>query len=68
MPVTYHRRPERCTGCGDVVLIAERSLGAVFGLRVMKEPTIHLEHADPGLHGEPFDAVDDGCRRPRVAP
>lgn len=40
----------------------------MFGARVGKEPTLELEHADPGPNGEVFDAVDDGCRRPRVAP
>ena len=68
MPVTYHPRAARCTGCGDVVLVAERRPGTIFGLRPARSPTIRLEHADPAPGGELFDAVDDGCRRRRVAP
>jgi hypothetical protein len=68
VPTTYHPRRGRCTRCGDVVLVAERSPGTVFGMRLAKTSEIRLEHADPGPDGELFDAVDDGCRRARVAP
>jgi hypothetical protein len=66
--VRYHPRPARCTNCGDVVLVAEHSVGSIFGLRVVKAPQIRLEHADPGPDGELFDGVDEGCRRPRAVP
>jgi hypothetical protein len=48
------------------VLIVERQIGKLFGLNLHRTPRIRLEHADPGPGGEAFDAVDDGCRRPRV--
>jgi hypothetical protein len=66
VPTEYHPRPTRCSKCGDVVLVAEHSMGKLFGSRMGKKPTVRLEHADPGPHGELWDAVDDGCRRPRV--
>ena len=67
VPTTYHRRPAPCTHCGDAVLVVEQQIGKLFGLNLLKAPKIWLEHADPGPSGEVFDAVDDGCRRPRVA-
>jgi hypothetical protein len=67
VPTKYHPRPARCTTCGDVVLVVERSLGTVFGFRLAKQPVIRLEHADPAPDGELFDAVDEGCRRPPVS-
>jgi hypothetical protein len=67
MPTTYHRRPAPCTHCGDTVLVVETQVGKLFGLNLRRVPTIRLEHADPGPGGEVFDAVDDGCGRPRVA-
>jgi hypothetical protein len=48
------------------VLVVEERLGKLFGLNLLKAPKMRLEHADPGPGGEVFDAVDDGCRRPRV--
>ena len=67
MPTTYHRRPAPCTHCGDAVLIVETQVGKLFGLNLRRVPKIRLEHAAPGPDGEVFDAVDDGCARPRVA-
>ncbi|HEY7008732.1 MAG TPA: hypothetical protein VH395_07325 [Jatrophihabitantaceae bacterium] len=66
MPTTYHPRAAPCTHCGDTVLIVEARIGKLFGLNLLRAPKIHLEHADPGPGDDPFDAVDDGCRRPRV--
>lgn len=70
MPTTYHPRTAPCTHCGDVVLVVETQLGKLFGLNLLRfgAPKLRLEHADPGPGGEVFDAVDEGCRRPRVAP
>ncbi|WP_375484749.1 hypothetical protein [uncultured Jatrophihabitans sp.] len=68
MPTTHHPRSAPCTGCGDVVLVVERSPGLILGLRSNRKSTIRLEHADPAPDGELFDAVDDGCRRARVGP
>lgn len=67
MPTTYHRRQTPCTHCGDAVLVVERRIGRLFGLNLGRKPTFSLEHADPGPGGEVFDAVDEGCRRPRIA-
>lgn len=67
MPTTYHRRPAPCTHCGDTVLVVETQIGKLFGLSLVRAPKIRLEHADPGPGGDVFDAVDEGCRRPRVA-
>jgi hypothetical protein len=66
MPTTYRRRMAPCTQCGDAVLISEGVVGRLFGLNLPWKPTIRLQHADPGPSGEVFDAVDRGCRRPRV--
>lgn len=66
MPTTYQPRREPCSHCGDTVLVAEHSVGSLFGARFGKKPTFRLEHADPGPEGELFDAVDGGCLRPRV--
>lgn len=68
MPTTHQPRRAPCSTCGDVVLVAEYSPGTLFGSRLGTKPTITLEHADPAPDGERFDAVDDGCRRRRVAP
>jgi hypothetical protein len=67
VPTTYHRRRTPCTHCGDAVLVAESRTGKLFGLNLRRTPKVRLEHADPGPDGAAFDAVDDGCRRPRVA-
>ena len=67
VPTTYHRRPAPCTHCGDTVLVVEKQIGKLFGLNLLRAPKIRLEHADPGPGGHVFDAVDDGCRRPRVS-
>ncbi len=68
MPTVHHPRRDPCSHCGDVVLVAEYRMGTLFGSKVGKKPKVRLEHADPGPDGELFDPVDDGCRRPRVAP
>jgi hypothetical protein len=49
-----------------VVIAEERPIGKLFGIKLGRGTKIRLEHADPGPHDEVFDAVDDGCRRPRV--
>ncbi len=49
------------------MLVVEKQIGKLFGLNLLRAPKIRLEHADPGPGGEVFDAVDDGCRRPRVS-
>lgn len=70
MPIAHHRRAAPCSHCGDVVLIAAKTgrkgYGFGFMRRVDAKPKLSLEHADPGPDGEMFDAVDEGCRRPRV--
>ena len=67
VPTTYHPRSAPCTHCGDDVLVVETQIGKLFGLNLLRPAKIRLEHADPGPGGEVFDAVDDGCRRPRVS-
>lgn len=63
---TYRRRPAPCSGCGDVVLIAEGTIPRLFGLDLKRRSKVWLEHADPGPSGEVHDPVDADCRRPRV--
>lgn len=48
------------------MLVVERRLGRMLGMRLKDEPVVRLEHADPGPDGELFDGVDGACRRPRV--
>lgn len=70
VPVNHRPRRARCSHCGDVVLIAERTNRTLWGMpfmrRVDPKNNITLEHADPGPDGETFDGVDDDCRRPPV--
>ena len=66
VPTVQRVRATPCTGCGDTVLVIERRLGRMLGMRLKDEPVVRLEHADPGPDGKVFDGVDDACRRPPV--
>jgi hypothetical protein len=66
VPTVQRVRATPCTGCGDTVLVIERRLGRMLGMRLKDQPAVRLEHADPGPDGEVFDGVDGACRRPRV--
>jgi hypothetical protein len=50
------------------VLIGESTGLNLFGIDLRMKPRAGVMHADPGPDGEVFDPVDDGCRRPPVAP
>lgn len=66
MASNWRVRPQRCTGCGEKVVIVESRASALGGL-LRTGSTIRVQHADFEPHGKAVDHVDGDCRRPRVS-